>query len=225
MQVRLGKPRFLFLPQQHTLIFVSFSIAFVAAVSLPHSMSFSSLSPFAFSHWPCHWPCFILNSQQFSGTQKLKMSSAQYFQIQCDPSGSGLGKQLTRWDSPSHGAVTHLSQCSLDCLVPRHPFHHSMSLQCKGLLPPEVGVGTRALIPALLAASPYFPVPTRKSGTWKDHLKPCTLCHYHRLSLMEEDEEEELGLLDGSYEEWQVGDKVWSQQSLFPKVEAWGACS
>ncbi|ERE74815.1 cohesin subunit SA-3, partial [Cricetulus griseus] len=66
----------------------------------------------------------LICSQQFSGTQKLKMSSAQYFQIQCDPSGSGLGKQLTR------------------------------------------------------------------------------------LSLMEEDEEEELGLLDGSYEEWQVGDKL-----------------
>ncbi|XP_051031599.1 LOW QUALITY PROTEIN: cohesin subunit SA-3-like, partial [Phodopus roborovskii] len=66
----------------------------------------------------------LICSQQLSGTQKFKMSSAHYFQIQCDPSGSGLGKQLTR------------------------------------------------------------------------------------LSLMEEDEEEELGLLDGSSEEWQGGDKL-----------------
>ncbi|CAO2630275.1 Cohesin subunit SA-3 [Lemmus lemmus] len=66
----------------------------------------------------------LICSQQLPGTQSLKMSSAQYFQIDCDPSGSGLGKQLTR------------------------------------------------------------------------------------LSLMEEDEEEELGLLDGSCEEWQGGDKL-----------------
>lgn len=37
---------------------------------------------------------------------------------------------------------------------------------------------------------------------------------------MEEDEEEELGLLDGSREEWQGGDKVWTQQSPFPELEA-----
>ncbi|KAL1765233.1 cohesin subunit SA-3 isoform X1, partial [Sigmodon hispidus] len=66
----------------------------------------------------------LISSQKLSGTQRLKMSSAQYFQIECDPSGSGLGKQLTQ------------------------------------------------------------------------------------LSLMEEDEEEELGLLDGSCEEWQDRDKL-----------------
>ncbi|XP_015856856.1 cohesin subunit SA-3 isoform X2 [Peromyscus maniculatus bairdii] len=66
----------------------------------------------------------MISSQQLSGTQRLKVSSAQSLQIHCDPSGSGLGKQLTR------------------------------------------------------------------------------------LSLMEEDEEEELGLLDGSSEEWQGGEKL-----------------
>ncbi|XP_060223935.1 cohesin subunit SA-3 [Meriones unguiculatus] len=66
----------------------------------------------------------LIYSQQCSDTQRLKMSSTQCFQIRCDPSGSGLGKQLTR------------------------------------------------------------------------------------LSLMEEDVEEELGLLDESYEEWQSEDKL-----------------
>ncbi|KAL6091831.1 hypothetical protein STEG23_023268 [Scotinomys teguina] len=65
----------------------------------------------------------MIGSQQLSGIQRLKMSSAQSLQIRCDPSGSGLGKQLSR------------------------------------------------------------------------------------LSLMEEDEEEELGLLNGSCDEWQGGDK------------------
>lgn len=37
---------------------------------------------------------------------------------------------------------------------------------------------------------------------------------------MEEDEEEELGLLDGSSEEWQGGEKVWTQQSPSPKLES-----
>lgn len=38
----------------------------------------------------------LICSQQLLGTQRLKMSSAPCFQIRCDPSGSGLGKQLTR---------------------------------------------------------------------------------------------------------------------------------
>ncbi|XP_032742936.1 cohesin subunit SA-3 [Rattus rattus] len=38
----------------------------------------------------------LICSQQLSGTQRLKMSSAPCFQIRCDPSGSGLGKQMTR---------------------------------------------------------------------------------------------------------------------------------
>ncbi|XP_052024081.1 cohesin subunit SA-3 [Apodemus sylvaticus] len=38
----------------------------------------------------------LICSQQLSGTQRLKMSSAPCFQIRCDRSGSGLGKQLTR---------------------------------------------------------------------------------------------------------------------------------
>ena len=71
--------------------------AFIAAVSPPHSVLFSLIKP-------CH--CFILNSQQLLGTQRLKMSSAPCFQIRCDPSGSGLGKQLTRWGFPSHAGIT-----------------------------------------------------------------------------------------------------------------------
>lgn len=39
---------------------------------------------------------------------------------------------------------------------------------------------------------------------------------------MEEDEEEELRLLD---EEWQCGDKVWTQQSLLLELRGWDTCS
>lgn len=92
-----------------------------------------------------------------------------------------------------------------------------MYLQCvKG----GSSLGTRVLIPAPPAASPSFPVPVKNSGGLEGPSENSTLCHYHRLSLMEEDEEEELGVMDGSCEEWQGGDKVWTQQSPFPELEA-----
>ncbi|KAL1775970.1 cohesin subunit SA-3 [Sigmodon hispidus] len=77
----------------------------------------------------------LISSQKLSGTQRLKMSSAQYFQIECDPSGSGLGKQLTQLSLMEEEEEEQLGLLDGSCeeWQGRHKLLHSSSPSESGL--------------------------------------------------------------------------------------------
>uniref|UniRef100_A0A8C6S0A0 Cohesin subunit SA n=1 Tax=Nannospalax galili TaxID=1026970 RepID=A0A8C6S0A0_NANGA len=76
-------------------------------------------------------------SDPLLGTQRLKMSSTQYFPIRCDPSGSGLGNQLTRLSLMEEDGEEELQLLDQSCEwqsrdkvlhIPSSPSEHGLDL-------------------------------------------------------------------------------------------------
>ncbi|XP_063581688.1 tripartite motif-containing protein 74 isoform X2 [Pongo abelii] len=151
----------------------------------------------------------ILN-QPLAGTRRSRFSGPQYFRTPRNPSGPGLGNQLMQ------SAFLIIS-----CL------HFRSVAHCEGI--PVSPIASLWVLSGLVLATdhyletyyavltaPHFLHPgclRNSQGSSKNSLKSPSLCPYIRLSLIEEDEEEELEIQDESSEERQDTDMQASSYS------------